>query len=121
MVPVESLHFGDKGEGKTVSMWDKVGNSSSFLYVFGENADLLEFTGLTDKNGVEIYEGDILMYLAGSQSSMEVKFMEGAFVGEGPFLTRDLSDYFKAIDFESIEVIGNIFSNPELLKGEGAE
>lgn len=71
-----------------------------------------QFTGLIDKNGKEIYEGDIIKnfnYIG------EVKFKNGGYFVSQDKLTRpgELLGYGQ-IYWD--EVIGNIFENPELLQ-----
>jgi hypothetical protein len=74
----------------------------------------MQFTGLRDKNGKEIYEGDItnngvVNYLT------ELSWDSGGSLHPG-FYFEALSDlqYHTGFD-EEIEVIGNIYENPELL------
>lgn len=79
----------------------------------------LQFTGLSDKNGKEVYEGDILAAMSPSAGPMHVVFEEGSFVANNRFgrwgpLYRMTFHPFP--DLYSIEVIGNIYENPELLK-----
>lgn len=72
-----------------------------------------QFTGLHDKNGKEIYEGDILK--AGDCGLLEVRFVRGVFA----FLWGgNLDDEFPTCSptHEWAEVIGNIHDNPKLLK-----
>lgn len=67
-----------------------------------------QYTGLKDKNGVEIYEGSIVrFYPYGSERIGLVEFLNGGWKFGG----FDLM-YFGS---ERIEVIGNIYENPELV------
>ena len=71
-----------------------------------------QFTGLTDQNGVKIFEGDIVKIVRDGDK-VPVKWELGSFILEGLYL--DLGE--AAIDHQ-LEVIGNIHDNPELLGGD---
>jgi uncharacterized phage protein (TIGR01671 family) len=91
--------------------------------------EIMQFTSLTDKNGKEIYEGDILQSDFGDGKPTPIYFGEFAC---STYETKDLAtqigfywheeDGTKSIFGKSIvgnmdycEVIGNIYENPELL------
>lgn len=78
-----------------------------------------QFTGLFDKNGNEIYEGDIIK--SGNGRIWEVKF--GQYVSTIPNSARACGWYITGdtavLDYgtgENDEVVGNIYQNPELIK-----
>ena len=78
---------------------------------------LMQFTGLKDKNGKEIYEGDIV----DKKFKWKIVFRSGAFYGKSdisinaPRLLKNLIKLRKKA-LIPIEIIGNIHENKELLK-----
>ena len=80
-----------------------------------------QYTGLTDKNGKKIFEGDILEGhfdedFPENITLVEVIWKEYGFYTKGKSTEAELLDKF---DGEIYEVIGNIYDNPELLEGSG--
>ena len=81
--------------------------------------ELLQYTGLKDKNGKEIYDGDIvLVELSGTSTWYKtvVKIKEGAFIAS----LIDGEDYIyifnRGFDSNDFEILGNVYENPELLE-----
>lgn len=81
-----------------------------------EYSELMEWTGLYDKNGEDIYDGDILFESFG-EKYYKVVFENGSFRAE---FEGDFEEHsFDLIDVvaQGCEVVGNIYENPELLGG----
>ena len=90
------------------------------LYMPVENYIIQQYTGLTDKNKKEIYEGDILDFTARYKQTgpVEVIYYGASF---GCVVTDDggLKEFWNLshiVQQYYPEIIGNIFENPELLK-----
>ena len=88
-------------------------NSSHFI----RSSTIGQYTGLTDKNGTKIFEGDIVRY---GDTIHKVVFEQRngtAYFGlvYSPIETLPFGHYQ---DLRQLEVIGNIYENPELIEGE---
>lgn len=78
----------------------------------------MQYTGLNDKNGREIYEGDILTD-HGDEGPLYIEYSKehAAFVFVDKFDSFGTTFYTTTeISYEGFEVIGNIQENPELLE-----
>ena len=112
-----------------VKAWNE--DSSSFVradlvelenmkLVDSRGLDLVWYTGLKDKNGTEIFEGDILQY-PGCKSIVSTCFLDGCFVVRPKIVhEEELLSRASGIDDHDGEavVIGSIYENPELLEQE---
>ena len=88
-------------------------NSLYFREVIPETVG--EYTGLCDKNGNKIFEGDILKGAWGTICQVVYDDCYLGFRAKGKDGMHICMDYY---GLDRIEVIGNIHDNPELLKGE---
>jgi uncharacterized phage protein (TIGR01671 family) len=78
---------------------------------WNERLELMQFTGLLDKNGKEIYFDDLVRMGGEMGTIRQVIFWRGSIVAKA----KD-DDYLPVYEWlDKLEVIGNIYSNPELL------
>ena len=73
--------------------------------------ELMQYTGLKDRNDKEIYEGDIVRYFKDELGI--VKFVAGSFIIDG----NTCYESFLELGGE-IAIVGNIYENPDLLEEE---
>ncbi|AFZ90207.1 YopX family protein [Bacillus velezensis] len=119
--------------------WDELLNNDEeelacyFKNEFSNVSPLMQYTGLKDKNGREIYEGDIVRnHRDNSNELLEVLWQEevAEHASDGIYWTKEVPGFrFKRIKrglttvfvaHVDLEVIGNIHQNPELLEASHA-
>lgn len=84
---------------------------------------LMQFTGLKDKNGKEIYEGDVVRWKGFAPDTAKYGVYHSLVCNDDCIAYYEFgsdSDYCASSESESVEVIGNIYENKELL-GVGDE
>lgn len=110
MIDVDEIHF-DNGQ------LDFIGDAITFMRKANE-IELLQSTGLLDKNGKEVFVGDIVKCTRGCPHEVYLeKEYGGTFIGGMPAI------YLKGIKegyawTEAEEIIGNIYENKDILEAE---
>ena len=81
------------------------------LPVTSNETKIMQYTGLKDKNGKEIYERDILKHGEGFGDGIGIVSYVAPL-----FALEYKNTYCKEFDFERCEIIGNIYENPNLTR-----
>jgi len=81
--------------------------------------ELMLFTGYHDKNGKEIYKADIVLYDRNIHKDIDTAKFKVVWAKDRYVLQQIKHKYYiNDVNWELVEVIGNIYENPELLKGK---
>lgn len=123
MCEVKRIRFDDEGNITTVLVKGEAFGSNAHL----EEIELMQSTGLKDKNGKEIFEGDILKVANNDSSWFEVVKYDhdkAMFISKEVNLKYEvpetpLYDLFSPCLFK-VEVIGNIWEDGDLIDGKKA-
>ena len=112
----EVIHISFENKVLKVRHWE-YGESTWLDF---NQVELLQFTGLKDKNGKKIYEGDIVsdqyaniytpIFRNGIYMAYNVEYLH--------LTEQEPSTQFNVVWKNGCEIIGNIYDNPELLEGE---
>src|SRR5690625_4706128 len=125
-INIKSFGFFEDGEIWYVQATDENENDIDPPYFLDEDRlEIIQFTGIYDKNGKEIYEGNIVKITSPYADDVISKVVWGgteypAF--DLPKYDGDTMNAFSAIRFngdDEIEIIGNIYEHPHLLKELG--
>ena len=131
MRKVESIGFGKLNhyENPVVNGvgYDCINDKEIMVHRDFPHFELMQYTGLKDKNDNKIYEGDIIRQVKVrtkeehiDKNNYKVVFKYGSFWLERPdgntVYIKDFPTIDEFVGFECFEVIGNVYENPELLK-----
>ena len=95
---------------KVTYLLERVGHLLNIVDEEFNGVELMQYTGLKDMDGKEIYEGDRL-FESFREEYFKVAFKNGSFRAEADGYSLDLEDYD-----DICEVVGNIYENAELME-----
>ena len=120
MYPVSNIEWDIDGR-----IWVTADDGKNGIELIDEEAHLMQYTGLKDKNGRSIYEGDIVRYTAWHDGK-PAGAIQGEVVYDGDLgmasfnilLDRDGKIDRAVLPAIGVEIMGNVYENQELLEGK---
>lgn len=98
---------------RTFLLWGMTGDIPNMIEVIPETVG--QFTGLTDKNGKKVFEGDVVEY-AGSCGEIVFAECRGSFFGREKDMYCEWLSTLPRYGTGIMEIIGNIYDNKEILE-----
>ncbi len=102
-------------DGEAMKPWECI-NLGHMMSLNSKKWTVMQYTGLHDKNGKEIYEGDVVKqnHLHSDSQVGQVWYRAAL----GSVVGWMVGAFYMSSMMESIEVIGNVHENPELMSGD---
>lgn len=126
MYPVSNIEWDIDGR-----IWVTADDGKNGIELIDEEAHLMPYTGLHDKNGRKIYEGDIVSFGSvwnnGDNEDIDEEFHIGVVEYDPHYAVYNVNCdesgerrfmFTEVVNYDGFGVIGNIFENPELLEGK---
>jgi uncharacterized phage protein (TIGR01671 family) len=126
MYPVSNIEWDIDGR-----IWVTADDGKNGIELIDEEAHLMQYTGLKDKNGREIYEGDFVSFGSvwnnGNNEDIDEEFHIGVVEYDPNYAVYNVNCeesgerhfmFMDVVNYDGFGVIGNIFENPELLEAK---
>jgi uncharacterized phage protein (TIGR01671 family) len=126
MYPVSDIEWDIDGR-----IWVTADDGKNGIELIDEEAHLMQYTGLKDKNGREIYEGDFVSFGSvwnnGNNEDIDEEFHIGVVEYDPNYAVYNVNCeesgerhfmFMDVVNYDGFGVIGNIFENPELLEAK---
>ena len=115
IVDVQELHFYNNTMAHILDNY--IDGEQEWIDEDFDDYELMQYTGLNDKNSVEIYEGYIVNVEINDRLDWDSMTGKVVFL-EGSWFVEDVGNFAIPLwsEMNEIEIIGNIYENPELLE-----
>jgi hypothetical protein len=124
MTSVTDISFNDDGRVVVTVFQPTPKDKYYYRLIEGENCILMQFVGLQDKHGKDVYEGDIIKAIAESTYNRNISVTAKVEIAENgllaPFWIRVRwgEEWWIDTVVDGFEIIGNIYEHPELISQE---